>query len=35
MFKFLKKANPNKMIKAPITGKCIAIETVKDEVFSS
>ena len=39
MFKFFKKAdskeNPNAMIKAPITGKCIAIETVKDEVFSS
>lgn len=39
MFKFFKKAdskgNSNDMIKAPITGKCIAIETVKDEVFSS
>lgn len=35
MFKFLKKANSNNMIKAPITGKCIAIETVKDEVFAS
>lgn len=35
MFKFLKKTNSNEIIKAPISGKCIPIEDVKDEVFSS
>lgn len=35
MFKFLKKSNPNQIIKSPISGKCISLEEVKDEMFSS
>lgn len=35
MFKFLKKSGSNQIIKAPISGKCISIEEVKDEVFST
>lgn len=35
MFKFFKKTNPSEIIKAPISGKCIPLEEVKDEVFSS
>ncbi|WP_238906493.1 PTS glucose transporter subunit IIA [Clostridium sp. YIM B02506] len=35
MFKFFKKASLSEIIKAPISGKCIPLEEVKDEVFSS
>jgi len=35
MFKFLKKSHSTQIIKAPICGKCISIEDVKDEVFST
>ncbi|MNO66366.1 PTS system glucoside-specific EIICBA component [compost metagenome] len=35
MFKFFKKTNLSELIKAPISGKCIPLEEVKDEVFSS
>lgn len=35
MFKFLKKSNPTQIIKAPISGKCISIEDVSDDVFST
>jgi glucose-specific phosphotransferase system IIA component len=34
MFKFLKKTNLNNIIKAPISGKCIALEDIKDGMFS-
>ena len=34
MFKFLKKTNLNNIIKAPISGKCIALEDINDGMFS-
>lgn len=35
MFKFSKKSNSTQIIKAPVSGKCISIEEVLDEVFST
>lgn len=35
MFKFSKQLKLNQIIKAPISGKCIPIEDVLDEVFST
>jgi len=35
MFKFSKQLKSNQIIKAPISGKCISIEDVLDEVFST
>jgi PTS system glucose-specific IIA component len=35
MFNFLKKTSLNNIIKAPISGKCIALEDINDGVFSA
>lgn len=35
MFKFLKKTNSNCTIKAPISGQCISLEDVNDDMFST
>jgi glucose-specific phosphotransferase system IIA component len=35
MLNFFKKTNPNCIIKAPVSGKCIALEDLKDDMFST